>query len=287
MILFNYHYFYYYFGLFLIVHARYLLAYKCHECNGMTFNYSITIDNIPSPTKDDCVIVTAENGCSVRIGWFDDGTSEVYYDADPELPFDSVVAKIERKVTIWSGEYVTNRFIGYNCKSANTTPCNTVDNLKLAIISTILPTDEQIEKFDSLIVPTTEFFGSLCLQFSNMTNCPETNIPTCQQCINIVQYSEQLNICAMCPAGKAVTNFIDYYTTFFLNNQTHLDRITLTCRKYGACNSIANIERIKSTLVTKFDFDKVFRSTASIIKSSIIILFVMFTIGLLHADYRQ
>ncbi|CAF4080371.1 unnamed protein product [Rotaria sp. Silwood2] len=287
MILFNYYYFYYYFGLFLIVHARYLLAYKCHECKGITFNYSITIDNIPSPTRNDCEIITAENGCSVRIGWLDDGTSEVYYDSDPDLPFDSVVAKIERKVTTWSGVYVTNRFIGYNCKASNATPCNTVDNLKLAIISTILPTDEQIVKFDPLIVPTTEFYGSLCLQFSNMTNCPKTNILTCQQCIGIVQYSKQIDICAMCPAGKAVTNFIDYYSTFFLNNQTRLDRIILACRKYGACNSIENIGRIKNALGTKFDFDKFFRSTASILKSTMIILSMMLIIGLLHADYRQ
>ncbi|CAF0975629.1 unnamed protein product [Rotaria sordida] len=281
MILFNY-----YFELFLIVHARYLLAYKCHECQEMIFNYSITIDNIPSPTRDDCKIITAENGCSVYVGWFDDGTSAVYYDVDRDLPFDSVVAKTERKVTVWSGEYVTNRFISYNCKPSNITPCNTVDNIKLAIISTVFPTDEQIQKFDTLIVPTTEFYGSLCLQVSNMTYCPKTNILSCQQCIGIIQYFQQIDICAMCPAGKAVTNFLDYYTTFFLDNHTQLDRITLACRKYGACNSIENIKQIKNTLITKFDFDKFFQSTASIIKSTMIILFMMFVIGLLHIDYR-
>ncbi|CAF3509113.1 unnamed protein product [Rotaria sp. Silwood1] len=253
----------------------------------MVFNYSITFDNIPSPTRDDCELVTAENGCSVRVGWLNDGTSEVYYDADPDLPFDSVVAKTERKVTTWSGEYVTNRFIAYNCKPSNTTPCNTVDNLKLAIISTVLPTDEQIQKFDSLIVPTTEFYGGLCLQVSNMTYCPNTNILSCQQCISIIQYSEQTDICAMCPPGKAVTNFFDYYTTYFLNNQTQLDRITLACRKYGPCNSIENIGRIKNTLITKFDFDKFFRSTTSITKPTMIIFFMMLTIGLLYADYVQ
>jgi hypothetical protein len=271
---------YYYFGLCLIIHARYLSAYKCHECDGMIFNSTLTIDNLPRPDRDDCIEVTAESSCFVRIGWFGNGITEVYYSADSSLPIDSVVVITERKVTTWSGEYVTHRFIGYSCKASNTTPCNTVENLKRAILSTTFSTNEEIQKFDALIVPTTDFDGSLCSEYTNATDCPTTNLASCQQCMAIVQYSDQINTCTMCPAGKAITNFIDYYSTFLLNNRTRLDMIRLGCRKHGACNSIENIEQVKNTLITKFDFKNFDNSTASISKLSKLILFIMIIIRL-------
>ena len=80
------------------MHTPYLQAYKCYECNEMTFNYSNTIDNIPSSITDDCKIVTAERSCSVRIGWFHDGSNEEYYNATLDSPLDSVVTKIEPKL---------------------------------------------------------------------------------------------------------------------------------------------------------------------------------------------
>jgi len=278
MILFNY----YYFGLVLIIHTKYLLAYKCHECNGISLNYSITFANIPSPTRDDCQIKTAKDSCSVRVTWFNDGTSEVYYSTDQGLPLDSVFALTERRVTAWSGQYGTRKSLVYTCKALNTTPCNTVENLQSAIIFTTFPTDEQIQKFDTLIVPTTNFDGRSCLQISNKTDCPQTNLANCQQCMSMIQYSEQINTCAMCPPGKAIANFFDYSTTFFLNNQTRSDVIRLGCRKYGACNSIENLEQIKNTLITDFDFNPFNYSTASISKLSIIVLFMMFIPKLFH-----
>lgn len=270
--------YYYYFGLFLIIHVNYLSALQCHECNGMSFNYVLTPDNLPPPTGDGCEIVTAENSCFVRIAWFNDGTTEVYYSADPNLPTDSIVVTTERKVTTWSGEYITHRFIGYICKASNTTPCNTVDNLKRAIISVTFPTSEQIQKFDSLIVPTTDFDSSSCFEYSNATDCATTNLASCQQCMAIVQYSQQIDACAMCPAGKALTNFFDYYSTFLLNNQTRLDMVRLGCRKHGHCNSLENVDLLKNALITKCDFNKFDGSTASITKFSKFILFIMIII---------
>jgi len=269
-------YYYYYFGLFLIIHPKYLLAYQCHQCNGIFLNYSVTIDNLPSPTASDCSIVTAKNSCFVRVGWFNDSTSEVYYNTDPGLPSDSVLATIERRVTAWSGEYLTRKFIGYACTPSNDTPCNTVENLKSVIISTTLPTNEQIQKFDTLIVPTTDFDGSTCSQVSNMTNCPGTNLASCQQCMGKLHHSQSIETCAMCPPGKAIANFLEYSTTFLLDNQTRSDTITLGCRKFGACNSLENLGQIKNTLVTEFDFHKFHNSTTSMTKSSMIILFMIF-----------
>jgi len=278
MILFNY----YYFGLFLIVHTKYLLANKCHDCNGISLNYTITINNIPSPTGNDCKIVTAKDTCSVRVVWFSDGKSEIYYSADQGLPSDSILAVTERRVTTWSGHYTTRRYIFYTCNTSDLTPCNSVENLKRAIIATTFPTDEQLEKFDSLIVPTTDFDGRTCSQSSNMTDCPQTNFASCQQCMGMIHYSEQINTCTMCPAGKALANFFDYSTTFFLNNQSRSDNIKLGCRKNGPCNSIENLGRIKDTLTNQFNFHQFNHSTPSISKLSMFILFMTFIPKFFH-----
>ncbi|CAF1114020.1 unnamed protein product [Adineta ricciae] len=271
----------YYFGLLvLLLHAQCRLALQCYECNGMNFNMSLTSDNIPSPTAPDCEIVSAQSTCSVRIGWYKGNKTEVYYGADTPLPIDSVMIKTERKVTAWSGEYETRRFIIYNCKASNSTPCNTVENAKRAIKSTTFPTDEQIDKLDSLIVPTTDFDGRMCLNFTNASDCRETNIVACQQCIGIVQYFETPDVCATCPAGKAIMNFFDYESTFFLTNRTYFDVIRLGCRKYGVCNSIENMDRIKNTLSTNFDFKKFYYSTASLTKSNVIVFISIFLLRL-------
>ncbi|CAF2989875.1 unnamed protein product [Rotaria socialis] len=267
------------FGLILIVHARYILGNVCHECNGMTFNSIITVDNLPSPIGEECEIVPSEYGCSARVTWFDDGTSEVHYIADPNFPLESVITQTERKVTTWSGEYITNKYISFNCQASNNTPCNTAENLKRALISTTWSTNEQIEKFDTLIVPTTDFYGSTCLQLLNKSNCPITNLLSCQQCMGIIEYSNTKSVCAMCPSGKALTNSYEHETIFFLQNKTQVDKITLACRRRGACNSIENIDRIKNELDIKFDFEKFYRSTASITKSPMMILFLVVIVG--------
>ncbi|CAF1524367.1 unnamed protein product [Adineta steineri] len=273
MTLFNYY--YYYCGLFLIVYTKYLLANKCNECDGMIFNDFLTADHVPPPTRGDCEIASTDGSCSVRITWFKHSATEVYYGSDSHIPTDSIVVKTERRVTTWSGEYETRRHIIYKCKPSNTTPCNTVENLKQAIASVTFPTDEQMKKFDTLIVPTTDFDGRLCLNFSNTTNCNNINLVSCQQCIGIIQYSEHIDICATCPANKALANFLEYETTFQVHNQTRSDVIRLGCRKRGACNSIENIEKIKKTLVTQFDFHKFSSSTAASITLSTTLVLIM------------
>jgi hypothetical protein len=275
MIVFNY---YYYFTLFLIVHMDFISALQCYECNGIVFNYSITMDKIPSPSDIGCKIGTARSSCSVRVGWFEDSGSEVFYTTDLGLPLDSISVQIDRRVTTWSAEYATRRYIIYTCQPSNSTPCNTVENFKRAMASTTFPTNEQIQKFDTLIAPTTEFFGSSCFQTSNMTTCPETNLVSCQQCWGIMEYSKQINTCAMCPAGKALTNFIEYSSTFFLTNQTRSDSIRLGCRKFGPCNSVENLLKIKNTLNNQFDFDQ-FNNSTVLSTSSMIVLFIIFLLN--------
>lgn len=267
---------FYFFGLLLIIHTNYLSANNCYECSGMLLNYTVTIDNIPLPNAADCTIVVARETCSVRIGWFSDNKTEVFYTTDAGYPADSIVALTDRRVTTWSGHYATRRFIFYTCNASNVNPCNTAENLKNVIVSTTFPTDEEMEKFDSLIVPTTDFDGRTCAQTSNVTDCPQTNLASCQQCMGILGYSEQINTCTMCPAGKALANFFDHTTTFFLKNQTQSNNIKIGCRKYGPCNSVENLQRIRQTLTTKFNFNKYYSSTGSISKLSITILLMMF-----------
>lgn len=271
-----------YFGLFLFIYVKYTLANVCYECSGMVYKYPITIDNVPAPNGEQCGVTVAENTCSVRVTWFDDGSSEVHYLPDANLPIDTILTKTERKVTAWSGEYITNKYLAFTCQASNTTPCNTPGNLRRAILSTTWSQPEQTEKFDTLIVPTTDFYGSSCLQVSNASYCPKTNLLSCQQCMAIVQYDEEKRVCAMCPSGKALTNFYEYETTFYLKNQTRSDKIILACRKRGACNAIENIDRIKDGLVTKFDFKKFYRSSATNIKSTMNILLMISIIFLMN-----
>lgn len=253
---------YYYFGfLFILQLINALDAFPCHQCKSMIFNHSITIDEIPSPSHDDCTIITAESTCSVRISYFENGQSEVLYTSDLGLRADTISVQILRRVTTWSAAYDTRRYMIYTCQPSNSTPCNTDENLKRSIASTIFPSEERIQKFDTLIAPTTEFFGQQCYQNSNSTDCLESNFASCQQCWGILQYSAQTTFCGMCPAGKALTNFIEYTSTFYLDNQTRSDTITLGCRQFNACNSMENLDRIRKTLITQFDFNRFNTST--------------------------
>ena len=273
MILFNY---YYYIALFFIIHADYLNAFQCYECDGIFLNHSIRSDNIPPPIDHGCKIRTARHSCSVRVGWFPDGKSEIIYTSDLGLPANTINALIDRRVTTWSAEYATRRYLIYTCQPTNSTPCNTAENFERAITSTTFPTEENLEKFDTLIAPTTDFFGNTCYQESNTSDCLETNLASCQQCWGILHYSKDNSFCAMCPSGKALTNSLEYSSTFFLNNQSRSDNIKLACRKFGACNSLDNLIKIKNTLTTQFDFEQFNHSNLSS-KSSIamIVLFIL------------
>ena len=250
-----------YFGFLFVLQQTSLAAFPCHQCKAMIFNHSITIDEIPSPSSDDCTIITADNTCSVRISYYENGNSEVLYTTDLDLRADTISVQILRRVTTWSAAYDTRRYMIYTCQPSNSTPCNTEGNLKRSIASTIFPNDDQIRTFDTLIAPTTEFFGRQCYQDSNSTECVENNFDSCQQCWGIMQYSAQTTVCGMCPAGKALTNFIEYTSTFYLDNQTRSDTIKLGCRQFNACNSIENLERIRQILITEFDFDRFNTST--------------------------
>ena len=177
--------------------------------------------------------------------------------------------------------YATHQFISYNCNASNPIPCNTVNNLKRILTSTILPTNEEIQKFDTLIVPTVHFDSSLCLQISNMTNCPESNLDSRQQCINIIQYSETRDTCAVCLSGQAFMSLFNFYTIFLLNNRSQSDTITLACRRHGACNSVENIDKIKRTLITKFDSNKFYSATASGQNLTMDILLIIYVVKLI------
>jgi hypothetical protein len=240
----------------------------------------MTIDNLPSPTGPDCQIITAETGCFTRIEWYNE-FSQVLYGTNPGFPYDIVNVQTRRSVGILSDVYFTVKYIAFVCGSSNSTPCNTVENLKRSIISTTLPATEKVKQFDPLIVPTKAFHSSLCFEFTNMTDdCPPSDLLNCQQCLIAVEYSQTSNICAACPDNEATTNFLIYDTTFFINNRTQYQEISLACQTNNACNSIKNIEEIRKTLMSKFDFDKFFYSTASTSKSTMTVLLTTFFISL-------
>jgi len=62
----------------------------------MYFDYSITIDNLPSSTHDDCQIITTETGCFVHVDWYNDQMSEVFYGANPNFLCISIIGRTER-----------------------------------------------------------------------------------------------------------------------------------------------------------------------------------------------
>jgi hypothetical protein len=246
----------------------------------MNFNYSITIDNLPSPTQDDCHVITSETGCFVRIDWYSNGVSDVLYGTNPGFPHDSVKVETERRVSVSSGLYMTHTYIAFICGSSNSTPCNTVENLKRSFISTTLPTANQIEEYDELIIPTKAFNSSLCFEFTNMTDfCPSTDLLDCQRCLTVVEYSQETVVCAACPSDEDIWNFFRIGGTFLVNNQTRLDLILVRCQNGDACNSMNNIEKIQRNLMAKFDFDKFFHSTTSTIKTSLVLLLISLYIG--------
>ena len=274
---------YYYLILLLFFYTKCLQAYPCHVCNTMFFNYSMTIDKLPSPTGADCQIITAETGCFTRIDWFNDESSQVLYGTNPGFPYDIVNVQTRRSVDLLAVSYSTVKYIAYVCGSSDSTPCNTVENLKRSIISTTLPTTEQIKQFDSLIVPATDFDSKSCLVLTNMTdNCPPTDPVNCQQCIIAVEYLQTPNICAACPENEVTGNLLVHDTTFFINNRTQYQEISLECQiqMNNGCNSIENVEAIRQTLKSKFDFDKFFYSTASTSKSTMTVLMITFFISL-------
>ncbi len=257
-----------YFYFLLIFHVQYIWTYQCLQCATKVYNHLVTINNLSSPTEDDCNIVEAIHGCYINIDWLADGMSKVYYKTDPDLPYDSISAIIERQVILDKNEYSTRRSIGYSCRS-NRTACNTIDDLKRAGISIEFPTDKQIRKFDSLIVPIKTFNGSLCSQFSNTINCPKPDLVHCRQCMSVLQH---LDICSTCSREKVTRNYFVYRTTVFLNTASRLERITIGCQKGNNCNSMKNMKRIQRMLTIELDSAKFYRSIASITKSTVILL---------------
>ncbi len=267
---------YYYFGLVLICYIKYLQANQCHECNTMTFNYSITADTLPSPNRSDCKIIPSDLLCYVAINWFNDGTSSVFYSAHIPLSSESIMTTT-RRLIYTSNVYLSRRSIGYSCISSDTTPCNTVDKLKRSIISTSLPSEEQMKEFDKLIVPTIEFNSSSCFNYSNFTDdCPETDLVNCQQCLIAVNYAQQVDICAACPPGRDPHNSIDHQTVFYLNNRTEFHLVIIQCQTGNGCNTIENSEQVKQKLMSSFDFNKFSGSTALTSTSTVVILLAIF-----------
>jgi len=87
----------------------------------MFFNYSITADTLPSPSRSDCKIKPSNLHCYVAITWFDDGTSSVFYSADDPNSADTVLTTTRRSVNT-SSVYLSRKSVGYNCMSTDTTP---------------------------------------------------------------------------------------------------------------------------------------------------------------------
>jgi len=264
----------YYFYLLLIFYTKHIWTYVCLKCATDVFNHLVSSDNITFPTEDDCNVVTAAHGCYVQIDWLPDGTSTVSYTTNPTVPYDSILTMIERQVNLDTGEYSTGRSIGYSCRSTRTA-CNTIANIKRAINSITLPTDEQQEQLDTIIVPMNNFNGSSCSQGSNMTICPKISLETCQQCMSVAQFSQNMKICSTCSTGRITKNFYTYQSTILLNTKSRWEQVTIGCQKRNACNSMKNIEKIKQTLAIQLDFEKFHRSTASTTKATAIRLFII------------
>ncbi|CAF3676310.1 unnamed protein product [Rotaria socialis] len=251
---------------------------QCHHCNAKTFNHLITIDDLPVATEDDCNVIRTTYGCSIHIDWLADGTTEVYYDIKPSLPYGSILTITEHQVDFDTGNYSTRRSIYYSCKS-KTTACNTIADLQRAINAIEFPTDEQIEQFNALIAPTQDFDGSSCFQLSNATSCSTTNWTNCRQCMITGHYSEQLDVCSTCRPKRHTRNFFSFETTFLLKEKSQSERIKIVCQGRNNCNSLENIERIRRKLPTQLDFMKFYRSTASTMKLTFAFLFTtLFTL---------
>ena len=103
----------YYFSFLLIFHSQSIYSYQCLKCVTQVYDHLVTSDTLLSPTDDDCNIVTAIHSCYIHIDWLADGTSEVFYDIDPDLSDESILAVIERQVTLATNKYSTRRSIGY------------------------------------------------------------------------------------------------------------------------------------------------------------------------------
>jgi hypothetical protein len=264
----------YSFYLLLIFYTTHICTYRCLKCATEVFNHLVTSDNITFPTDDDCNVVRAAHGCYIHIDWLPDGTSEVSYTTNPPLPYDSILTKIERQVTLDTGEYSTGRSISYSCRS-NGTACNTIANIKRAINSITFPTDEQQAQFDKIITPTKKFKSRSCSRGSNMTICPKINLKNCQQCMSVAQYSQSINTCSTCLSGKITKNFITYHSIILLDTTSRWEKVTIGCQKRNACNSMKNIQKIKRTLAIQLDFETFHRSTASTTKATAILLFII------------
>ena len=130
-----------------------------------------------------------------------------------------------------------------------------------------------MKQFDALIVPTEDFNSSSCFIYSNQTDyCPETDLDNCHQCIIVMDYIQNIDICAVCPSGPHIQNFLGYQTIHYLDNRTESSYVRIICQTTDRCNSIENIERVKQNLAHSFDYDKFFSSTASSLKLTLSIL---------------
>ncbi|CAF0931220.1 unnamed protein product [Adineta ricciae] len=270
----------YCFNILLIFNVQSLFAYSCYDCPMMEFNYSLTVDTFPSPTKNACRIITAQTGCFVRVNWYNHGISTVFYGTNRGSLLDSVNIEIDRRVSISTGVYSTIKYIDYTCGSSNSSPCNTVENLQRSFRAVKFPSDEQINTYDTLIAPSKEFTPDSCFYDENMTDvCPKSNKSLCQRCMIVAEFAQTSTICAVCPDDQTVYNFFLYGTHFLVTNQTQLDSILIRCQHGKQCNSVANVENIRRDLVTQFDYDQFFYSKASTTRLCSMILLMLVSLA--------
>ena len=254
--------FYFYCTFIAFFHAEYLQAFPCYVCNPMYFNYTLTVDSLPAPTRPDCQVITSETGCFVRIALYDDPASGIFYGTNLGLPRETITINLERRVNISSGIYSTINYITYTCGSSETESCNTVENLKRSITAVTLPSKGQLTQFDQLIAPSAVFYSSSCYTYTNMTDyCPGFDLTTCDQCFTVVQYAQSSEICGVCLSDEGERNYLAYDSTFH-SNRTQSDTIQLVCQQSNLCNSVANIENVRRMLASQIDYDQFPSSTA-------------------------
>ena len=247
-------------------------------CDPVYFNYSLTVDNLPSPEGPNCEVISSDTGCFARIAWYDDHSSGVFYETNLGLPRETITVNIERQVSVLSRLYNTESFITFTCGTSETKVCNTLDNLRLSIKATTLPSKGQLAQFDALITPSADFNGSSCYTYVNMTDyCPGIDLDTCDQCFTVVQYGQSNEICGVCLSDENKWNYVAYDSTFYFN-RTQSNTIRLVCQKDDRCNSIENIENVRKTLASQVDYDQ-FTSSAALLKIFLLPLFMSILLG--------
>lgn len=248
--------------LFLLILPTFVLSLQCYHCHeAIKLNYMVTSETIPSISSQ-CQLVNTSI-CSIDVVWnLQTNTSSVFPLASGALR---------------GREVVPNRFgvfLQLDIRSKNITDewghlfyydgnliekGNDEINLKKMLRSLSIE-----EHFQQEIVPLIQVIPSFdpktanCSEFrQHDSECPRSDLNTCSRCMAFVnQTASDEKVCATCPYESDEANMVVRYKTFFSNNQTvDADATFLTCQQKG-CNSLDNINRVKSASKITFNFDE-------------------------------